>query len=60
MVTAPNSLPDDVDALKAALHTATTRALRVEAELAIARAKASDDKAIIAYQKLRFCCNDGS
>jgi transposase len=53
-VTAPDSLPDDVDALKEALLAATSRALRVEAELAIARAKASDDEAIIAHQKLRI------
>src|SRR5246127_2986725 len=45
---------DDIDALKAALHVATARALRVEAELAIARAKASDDEAIIAHQKLQI------
>ena len=54
MVTAPDSLPDDVDALKEALLAATSRALRVEAELAIARAKASDDEAMIAHQKLRI------
>ena len=45
---------DDIDTLKAALHAATARALRVEAELAIARAKASDDEAIIAHQKLQI------
>src|ERR1700760_245562 len=38
----------------AALHAATARALRVEAELAIARAKASDDEAIIAHQRLQI------
>jgi transposase len=54
VVTAPDSLPDDVDALKEALLAATSRALRVEAELAIARAKASDDEAMIAHQKLRI------
>jgi transposase len=54
VVTVPDSLPDDVDALKAALQTATARALRVEAELAIAGAKASDDEAIIAHQKLQI------
>lgn len=60
------ALPDDIDALKAALlaerarrHEATVRALAVEAELAIARARASDDQALIAQQqwqiaKLRY------
>jgi transposase len=41
----PSQLPNDIDALKAAL-------LQVEAELALARAKASDDAALIAEQKL--------
>ena len=36
--------PDDVAALKAGL-------LRVEAELAVAKAKAADDQALIAHQK---------
>jgi transposase len=40
-----DALPDDVDALKAAL-------LKSWAELAVARAVASDDKALIAHQKL--------
>lgn len=39
--------PDDVAALKAAL-------LRAEAELAVARAKAADDQALIAHQKLQI------
>lgn len=39
--------PDDLDALKGAL-------LRAEAELAVARAKAAEDQALIAYQKLRI------
>src|SRR5947209_13342212 len=51
---ASDALPDDIDALKAALHAATARALRVEAELAIARAKASDDEAVIAHQRLQI------
>ncbi|AVM72889.1 Transposase C of IS166 homeodomain protein [Magnetospirillum gryphiswaldense MSR-1] len=38
---------DDVAALKAAL-------LRAEAELAVARAKAADDQALIAHQKLQI------
>ena len=34
-------LPDDIDVLKAALIAESARATRVEAELAVARAKAS-------------------
>jgi transposase len=41
-------------ALKAALAVAQTRALEVAAELAVARAKASEDMALIAQQKLRI------
>jgi len=41
----PSQLPNDIDALKAAL-------LQVEAELAQVRAKASDDAALIAHQNL--------
>jgi len=41
----PSQLPNDIDVLKVAL-------LQVEAELALARAKASDDAALIAEQKL--------
>jgi transposase len=41
----PSQLPNDIGALKAAL-------LQVEAELAQVRAKASDDAALIAHQKL--------
>jgi len=44
-------LPDDIDALKAALLAANDRAARVEAELAVAKAKASDDQALIAHQQ---------
>ena len=40
MDAAPEALPDDVDALKA--------------ELAVARAKASDDQALIAHQQLQI------
>ena len=43
----PSQLPNDIDALRAAL-------LQVEAELALARAKASDDAALIAHQKLQI------
>lgn len=55
------ALPDDVDALKAALmiECARTRDIAAErdvgvAELAVARAKASADLAMIAHQKLRI------
>jgi hypothetical protein len=41
-------------ALKAALAAAQTRGLEVAAELAVARAKASEDMALIAQQKLRI------
>src|ERR1700709_797333 len=54
-------LPDDIDALKAALtiERAKTRDIAAErdvgaAELAVARAKASADLAMIAHQKLRI------
>ena len=45
---------EDVEALKAALLAERTRAARVEAELAIANAKASDDAAVIAHQRLQI------
>jgi transposase len=55
------ALPDDLDALKAALaiERARMRAVLAErdagaAELAVARAKASEDLALIAHQKLRI------
>jgi Transposase C of IS166 homeodomain len=51
---APESLPDDVAALKAALIAERSRGLEVAAELAIARAKASEDMALIAAQKLQI------
>ncbi len=54
-------LPDDVDALKAALTVERAKMREVvaerdagAAELAVARAKASDDLALIAHQKLRI------
>jgi transposase len=49
-----DAIPDDVDALKAALIIAHAKALEVAAELAVARAKASEDLALIAQQKLRI------
>jgi len=51
---APESLPDDVAALKAALIAERARRLEVAAELVVARAKASEDMALIAAQKLRI------
>jgi hypothetical protein len=55
------NLPDDVDALKAALTAERAKMREVvaervagAAELAVARAKASDDLALIAHQKLRI------
>src|ERR1700719_157074 len=48
------ALPDDIDALKAALLAESARAARVEAELAVAKAKASDDQALIVHQRLQI------
>ena len=48
------ALSKDIAALKAALLTATARALHVEAELANAKARASDDQAMIAHQQLQI------
>ena len=54
MVARPEDLPEDIDALRAALIAERARAARVEAELAVARAKASDDAALIAHQQLQI------
>ena len=51
---ASEALPDDVAALKAALIAERARRLEVAAELAVAQAKASEDMALIAAQKLRI------
>ena len=51
---ARDPLLDDITALKAALATERTKALDIAAELAVARAKASEDSALIAQQKLRI------
>jgi transposase len=55
------ALPDDIDALRAALTIERARLREVVAErdsgvaeLAVARAKASEDLALIAHQKLRI------
>src|SRR5438874_2937191 len=54
MDTARDALPDDIAALKEALATERAKALDIAAELAVARAKASEDSALIAQQKLRI------
>ena len=48
------AFPNDIEALKAALIAEAARAAHAEAELAVARAKASDDQALIAHQQLRI------
>src|SRR5271169_6941156 len=55
------ALPNDIEALKAALAAEhaeriaeAARAAHAEAELAVARAKASDDQALIAHQQLQI------
>jgi transposase len=54
MVATHEDLPEDIDALRAALLAERARAARVEAELAVARAKTSDDAAVIAHQRLQI------
>jgi len=61
MAAAREDLPENVDALKAALLAErgkrideAARAVRVEAELAVAKAKVSDDQALIAHQRLQI------
>jgi transposase len=54
MATTRRDLPDDIDALRAALIAERARAARVEAELAVAQAKASDDAAVITHQRLQI------
>jgi len=54
VTTTPEDLPDDIAALQAALLAERERAARVEAELAVAKAKASDDQALIAHQRLQI------
>jgi transposase len=46
--------PDDVAALKEALAAERAKGLEIAAELAVARAKASEDEALIASQKLQI------
>jgi hypothetical protein len=47
-------LPEGIDALRVALLAERARAERVEAELAVAKAKASDDAAVMAHQRLQI------
>jgi transposase len=54
MDTPRDALPDDITALKEALIIERAKAVEVAAELAVARAKASEDVALIAQQKLRI------
>jgi transposase len=53
-VTTADNLPDDIAALQAALIAERARAARAEAELAVAKARASDDQALIAHQRLQI------
>ena len=54
MTTTADDLPDDIAALQAALIAERARAAWVEAELAVANARASDDQALIAHQRLQI------
>jgi transposase len=54
VTTTADDLPDDIATLQAALIAERARAARVEAELAVAKARASDDQALIAHQRLQI------
>jgi transposase len=54
MNVAREGLPNDIDALKVTLLAERAGAARVEAELAVAKAQASDDRALIAHQQLQI------
>jgi transposase len=54
MASAFEPLPNDVAALKAALVAERDKSFEIAVELAVARAKASEDTALIAAQKLRI------
>jgi transposase len=54
MATTRKDVPADIDALRAALIVERARTAQVEAELAVAKAKASDDAAVIAHQRLQI------
>ena len=49
-----HNLPNDVEALKAALAAERERRIVAEADAAIAKAKVSDDQALIAHLKLQI------
>lgn len=49
-----DAAPDDIAALKAALGAERAKGLEIAAELAVARAKASEDEALIAQLKLQI------
>jgi len=53
-VTPFETLPDDIAALQAVLIAERATAARIEAELAIATAKTSEDEALIAHQRLQI------
>lgn len=54
MNSARDSLPNDIEALKAVVIAERAEAARVAAEFAVAKAKASDDQALIAHQQLQI------
>jgi transposase len=54
MAAAREDLPEDIAALKAVLLAERAESARVAAELAVAKAKASDDQALIAHQQLQI------
>src|SRR5258706_9805171 len=54
MAAAHDDLPEDVAALKTALLSERARASQVVAELAVAKARASNDQALIAHQQLQI------
>jgi hypothetical protein len=54
MAITSKDLPEGIDALRSALLAERSRAERVEAELAVAKAKASNDAAVIAHQRLQI------
>jgi transposase len=54
MDTAGEALPDDITTLREALASERAKALDIAAELAVARAKASEDSALIAQQDALF------
>ncbi len=54
MASTRQDLPEDINALRTALIAERVRAAEIEAELAVARAKASDDAAVIAHQRLQI------